>query len=105
MMDDQLFTLVFSVVGGLLTMLITVLAWIGNRVDARLNGLTDEVKSLHSTLTQFDKDLREDIQGSKDLAMDNHHQLSERVAKVEARCDKFDMHRAETCPFHKIGEK
>ena len=100
MMDDQLFTLVFSMVAGLLTMLITVLAWIGKRVDERLNGLTDEVKSLHRTLTEFDRDLRDDIQGSKDLAMDNYHQLSERVAKVEERCDRFDKHRSATFPFH-----
>lgn len=83
-----------------ITVLISVLAWIGNQVHTRLDALTSEIKGLHATLTEFDRDLREDIQETKSLSAAQYHGLSERIAVVEERCDTYEHHRAKTCPFH-----
>ena len=82
------------------TALIGVLAWIGNRVHTRLDELTTELKAVRGTITEFDKDIREDIEQAKTSSTNAVHNVSERLAVVEERCDRFDMHRAETCPFH-----
>lgn len=84
-----------------LTALIGVLAWTGNRVHLNLDELNAQVAGLHQTMLDFDRDLREAIQGTKDLSMTQFHNLSERMAIVEERCDKFDKHRADTCPHNK----
>lgn len=82
-------------------LLISVLAWIGNQVHQRLDALTTEVKGLHKTMTEFDRDLREDIQAAKTLSASQHHGLSERISVVEGKCNYYEEHRAATCPFHK----
>lgn len=86
------------------TALIGVLAWIGQQVHKRLDDLTVEMKGLHKTLIDFDRDLRDDIQSTRDMSSTQYTTLSTRIALVEDRCDHFDRHRASTCPFHHAGE-
>lgn len=61
------------------TVLISVLAWIGNRVHIRLDALTVTVDQkfdqLHTVLSSIERDLRGDLVD-----------LDRRVSKVEARC-------------------
>lgn len=110
LVDDQArHTLLMSLVGVSEEMdwaqaaLISVLAWIGNQVHHRLDALTREVKGLHTTITEFDRDLREDIQSTKDHASGQYHSLAERVTVVEERLDTHEENRAATCPFHSNG--
>ena len=80
------------------TALISVLAWIGQNVHRKLDDLTIEVKHLNTTMTDMDRDLREDINNvaTKSRELDSH--ISERVTKLEERCDSFAENRASTCP-------
>ena len=80
------------------TALISVLAWIGQNVHRKLDDLTIEVKHLNTTMTDMDRDLREDINNvaTKSRELDSH--ISERVTKLEDRCDSFEENRASTCP-------
>lgn len=51
--------------GGLFTILIAILAWIGNRVHTRLDGLTimldEKLTAMGGTLSAVEKDLRQNI--------------------------------------------
>lgn len=70
---------VITILSGVMTLLIGVLAWIGNRVHTRLDKLTETVDTrflqLHEALITIDRDLRADLS--------NH---GERIAKLETRC-------------------
>lgn len=86
------------------TALISVLAWIGQNVHKKLDDLTIEVKHLNITMTDMDRDLREDINNVATKSRDIDSHLSERVTKLEERCDNFDLHREETCPYSRFKE-
>lgn len=68
-----------GVLGIVFTLLIAVLAWIGNRVHTKLDDLTKTVDmrfmQLHESLGNIDRDLRADLS--------NH---GERIAKLETSC-------------------
>lgn len=75
------------------TALIGVLAWIGNRVHMKLDDLTAEVSGLHSTMIEFDRDLRDDIQSHKDASSAQSAALANRVTVIEERCELFERRR------------
>ena len=69
-----------ALVGALFFMLISVLAWIGNRVHSRLDNLTatveNKIDQIHEVLTKIERDMRDDLVN-----------LDRRISKLETRCD------------------
>lgn len=57
--------LIFITLGGALTVLIGLLAWIGGRVHTKLDNLTDKMdaglKEMNQTLTSIERDLRGEL--------------------------------------------
>jgi sensor domain CHASE-containing protein len=68
-----------ALVGVLFFLLISVLAWIGNRVHSRLDNLTatvdDKFERIHTVLSAIEKDMRNDLTD-----------LDRRVSTIETRC-------------------
>lgn len=77
-------TEILALFGAVTTMLIAVLAWIGNRVHQRLDTLTTTVdtkfEQIHAVLSSIERDLRGDLVD-----------LDRRIARLESRCEL--MHR------------
>lgn len=69
-----------ALLGIFFTLLVSVLAWIGNRVHTRLDALTSTVDTkfneLHTVLSSIERDLRGDLVD-----------LDRRVSSLEGRCN------------------
>jgi hypothetical protein len=76
MTAETLLPYAIGAVGALLGVLAAVLGWVGTQINARLGGLTEEMKATNSTLTKIERDLRGELS-----------RLDRRVTRVEARCD------------------
>jgi sensor domain CHASE-containing protein len=69
-----------ALIGVMFFLLISVLAWIGNRVHTRLDNLTATVdakfEQIHTVLSSIERDLRGDLVD-----------LDRRISRLETRCD------------------
>lgn len=68
-MDIEIVKIFLTVIGGLLAVLVGVIAWIGNRIHNRLD-------SMSNSLSAIEKDLRKDLSS-----------LDRRMSQVEAHVD------------------
>lgn len=64
-----------AIVGALLGLLCTILAWVGAQIKKELNDLGLEMRHTNGTLSRIERDLRGELAG-----------LDRRVAVVEAQC-------------------
>lgn len=75
MSAEALIPYTIGLLGSLIGLLCTVLAWVGVQIKSELKDLGHEMKQTNKTLTAIEKDLRGELAG-----------LDRRVSLVEARC-------------------
>jgi len=59
--DTELLHLFMWVVGGLLVVLTGLIAWVGKRVNDRIDKISDHLGTINSTLVSIDRDLRVEV--------------------------------------------
>lgn len=71
--------LILPVIGGLLTLLVLLIGWIGNRIQTRLDGIgvsiDEKLGHIYVTLNTIEKDLRGELSG-----------LDRRLTRLETEC-------------------
>ena len=75
MTAEALIPYTIGLLGSLIGLLCTVLAWVGVQIKTELKDLGHEMKQTNRTLTAIEKDLRGELAG-----------LDRRVSLVEAKC-------------------
>lgn len=77
MKELELISTLLWMIGGLLSALVAVIAWIGGRIHARLDAMSTSISAiqldLHARVSVVEKD---------------YHGLERRVEKVETNCSK-----------------
>ena len=75
MSAEALIPYTIGLLGSLIGLLCTVLAWVGVQIKGELKELGTEMKTTNKTLTAIERDLRGELAG-----------LDRRVSLVEAKC-------------------
>lgn len=75
MSAEALIPYTIGLLGSLIGLLCTVLAWVGVQIKGELKDLSGEMRQTNKTLTAIERDLRGELAG-----------LDRRVSLVEAKC-------------------